>query len=312
MLIDTDVAADDWMAILYLLRHPRISVTAITVTGTGEAHSDPGARNTLGLLALAGRCDVPVAMGSETPLGFGHVFPDAIREMVDRVMDIALPAHELQPSRQDAVALLTTCLQEQHEKVVILALGPLTNLASAFQQTPSLVDRVEMLYVMGGAVDVPGNVLESGFAPQKSVAEWNIYCDPQAAKLVFHSGAPITLVPLDATNQVPVTAAFLRNMEQKCLSPEANFVHEVLRRSEDYIAAARMYFWDPLAAAILTDPTLATFEDRSLTVLADDRDQNGRTLESATGARIHVCVGVDRHRFEKMFLDGLNGQLVQQ
>jgi len=76
VLVDTDVAFDDLLAILYLLRHPQVKVSAITVTGTGEAHIVPGGRNTLGLLALAGFPDVPVALGREEPLASGHPVPD--------------------------------------------------------------------------------------------------------------------------------------------------------------------------------------------------------------------------------------------
>ena len=308
VIIDTDVASDDWMAILYLLRHPDVSVKAITVTGTGEAHSEPGARNSLGLLALACQPDVPVAMGSETTLGVGHTFPDIIRDMVDSIMGIPLPSNPWQPVNQDAVAFLTSFLQRSPQKVVILALGPLTNLAEAFQAVPSLVERVEMLYVMGGAVDVLGNIFEAGGQSHDNVAEWNIYCDPYAAKVVFHSGVPITLVPLDATNQAPTTMDFYRRMEQDRGTPEADFVFQILLKSKEFIPSGRMYFWDPLTAAILTDESLATFEQRTLTVVADQGRQSGRTLETDGGASVRVCTAVDKARFEELFLDVLNGR----
>ena len=308
VLIDTDVASDDWMAILYLLRHSDVSVKAITVTGTGEAHSEPGARTSLGLLALAGQPDVPVAMGSETPLGVGHAFPDFIRDMVDSAMGIPLPPSPWEPVNQDAVAFLTLFLQDSPQKAVILALGPLTNLAQAFQAAPSLVERVEMLYVMGGAVDVPGNIFEAGGQQHDNVAEWNIYCDPYAAKIVFHSGVPITLVPLDATNQAPTTMRFYRRMEQDRGTPEAEFVFQILLKSREFIPGGRMYFWDPLTAAILTDESLATIEQRTLTVVADEGRQSGRTLETDDGASVRLCTAVDSARFEELFLDVLNGR----
>ncbi|MBM4429889.1 MAG: nucleoside hydrolase, partial [Chloroflexi bacterium] len=265
VIVDTDVASDDWMAILYLLRHPGVALEAITVAGTGEAHAEPGARNALRLLSLAGRPHVPVALGRETPLRGGHAFPDSIRHAVDTMLGLPLPENPHPPSPHSAVELLTSVIENSPQKVVLLALGPLTNLAEAFLAQPSLVNRLEMIYIMGGAVDVPGNLLEAGAEVGNTFAEWNIYCDPYAAQVVFYSGAPITLVPLDATNQVPVTMDFCQRLARDRHTPEAEFVHQVMDRLKDYIATGRDYFWDPLAAAVVTDESLVTFQHRQLT-----------------------------------------------
>jgi inosine-uridine nucleoside N-ribohydrolase len=283
-------------------------VQAITVTGTGEAHSQPGAFNALGLLALAGQPDVPVAFGTETPLQGDHAFPDQIRDMVDSVMGIALPPNPNRPLQQGAVDFLVSCLRQSRQKVTLLALGPLTNLAQAFQCDPSLVEHIDMLYIMGGAVDVPGNLFESGAPTDNSFAEWNIYCDPYAARVVIHSGAPITLVPLDATNQAPMTIEFYDRLEQDHSTPEAEFLWQTMPGAKEYIASGRAYFWDPLTAAILTDESLAAFEQRQLTVIAEEGPQSGRTLESDAGAEVRVCTAVDSTRFETLFLDVLNGR----
>jgi pyrimidine-specific ribonucleoside hydrolase len=310
VIIDTDMASDDWMAILYLLRHPRVSVEAITVTGTGEAHSQPGAFNALGLLALAGQPDVPVAFGTETPLQGHHAFPDTVREMMDSVMGIPLPVNPNAPLQQGAVEFLVSYLRQSRQKVTLLALGPLTNLALAFQADPSLVECIEMLYIMGGAVDVPGNLFESGAPTDNTVAEWNIYCDPYAAKVVVHSGAPITLVPLDATNQAPLTMEFYHRMEQDHSTPEAGFLWQVMLGAKESIPTGRAYFWDPLTAAILADEGLAAFEQRQLTVIVEEGPQSGRTLETDAGANVRVCTAVDSARFEDLFLDVLNGRFI--
>jgi pyrimidine-specific ribonucleoside hydrolase len=97
VLVDTDLAFDDWLAILCLLRHPQAKVSAITVAGTGEAHSVPGGRNALGLLAPAGFPGVPVALGREEPLAGGHAFPDPVRQIVDDALGLALPPIPIGP-----------------------------------------------------------------------------------------------------------------------------------------------------------------------------------------------------------------------
>jgi pyrimidine-specific ribonucleoside hydrolase len=310
VIIDTDMASDDVMAMVYLLQHPSVSVEAITVTGTGEAHSVPGARNALGLLALVGHPGVPVAFGRETPLRGNHAFPDRVREMVDNAFGLALPSNPNAPASQGAVEFLISSLQQSSEKMVVLALGPLTNLAEAFQAEPSIIDHLEMLYVMGGAVDVPGNILEAGADTRNKAAEWNIYCDPYAAKLVFHSGAPITLVPLDATNQAPVTMGFYERLAKDHGTTEADLVYQILDKTKGFIDSGMYYFWDPLTAAIVADESLGTFERRSLTVVVEEGTESGRTLETDAGAAVRVCTAVDSARFETLFLDVLNGRFI--
>ena len=83
LIVDTDMASEDWIAVLYLLKNPDFNVLAITIAGTGETHCEPGVRNAMKLAQLAGRPDVPVACGRETPLQGDHVFPDAWRDGAD-------------------------------------------------------------------------------------------------------------------------------------------------------------------------------------------------------------------------------------
>ncbi|MBN1315816.1 MAG: nucleoside hydrolase, partial [Anaerolineales bacterium] len=201
VVIDTDMAPDDWLAILYLLGRSDVNVRAITVTGAGEAHCAAGTRNARNLTALAGRPEIPVACGRETPLEGDHTFPTAWRERVDDLLGLTLPENSREPSSEPAVELLARIIQGSPHKVHLITLGPLTNVAEALEVEPGLVMNLEMITVMGGAVEVAGNVGSSSNI-ENYVSGWNFYVDPRAAAEVFSSGAPITLVPLDATNYV--------------------------------------------------------------------------------------------------------------
>lgn len=306
VIVDTDMAADDWMAILYLLQRPDVNVNAITVTGTGESHCEPGVRNALRLVALAGHPDIPVSCGRTTPLQGSHAFPSDWRANVDALAGIPLPDNPAPPAPQSAVELLSSTIQSSPDRVTILALGPLTNLAEALQTAPNLKDNIEMVYIMGGAVNVPGNVGASGVGINNKTAEWNMYCDPLAARIVFESGVPITLIPLDATNHVPVTTSFFEHLKNNHLTPEATFVLDVLTRNYDSIRSGGFSFWDPLAAATLADNTLVTFETKTLTVVEEEGPDSGRTQVNANGVPIRVAVNADSQRFEQLFLDTLN------
>lgn len=305
VVIDTDMAADDWMALLYLLRRPDVAVQAITVTGAGEAHCEPGTRNARGLVALANRGDIPVACGRTTPLQGGHAFPAQWRADVDTLLGLTLPTSATRPTQQTAVDLLASVIQASPQPVVLLTLGPLTNIAEAVQRTPALMKNLAMIYIMGGAVAVPGNIAESGARIANHVAEWNLYVDPHAAQVVLASGAPITLVPLDATNHVPVTGSFYGRLKADRASPVAGFAFDVLTKRYAFIQSGGYYFWDPLAAAILTDESLATLQTRALSVIEAEGAESGRTLPSAVGAPVRVAVSADGARFEPVFLSTL-------
>lgn len=307
IVIDTDMAPDDWMAILYLLQRPDVHVEAITVTGTGEAHCEPGIRHALGLIALAGGDDIPVACGRETPLQGDHAFPTGVRDYVDNLFGLTLPESTSTPSGQTAVELLASVIGSSPEKITLLTLGPLTNVAEVLQGTPSLVGDIEMLYIMGGAIDVPGNI--RGLVPESDneVAEWNIYVDPHAASIVFDSGVPITLVPLDATNHVPVTSSFFKCAQKNHSTPEAGFVVELLAANSQSIESGGYYFWDPLAAAIMSDESLATFQTREIRVVEGEGPESGYTKPADGVSSIRVAVSADGSRFEQLFLAVLNG-----
>jgi len=190
--------------------------------------------------------------------------------------------------------------------VVLIALGPLTNVAEALQAAPGIIDNIEMIVIMGGAVDVPGNLQVPGFETDNTTAEWNIYIDPLAASIVFESGAPITLVSLDVTNHAPVTMAFYERLAGDRTTPPADFAYRVFSNVQAFIEAGGYYFWDPLTAGIAVDGSLCTAEERRLTVVTEEGPESGRTRESADGNPVQVCASIDRERFETLFLDTLN------
>jgi pyrimidine-specific ribonucleoside hydrolase len=157
-------------------------------------------------------------------------------------------------------------------------------------------------------VDVPGNVGRSHAGIDNMAADWNIYVDPHAAAIVLQSGVPVTLVPLDATNHVPITTNFIERLKEYRNTPEAMFVFDVLSKTQyyDFVQFGGFYFWDPLAAVILTDNSLAVFETRNLNVVEEEGNQSGRTQASENGVPVRVAVDVDAERFEQLFLDTLN------
>jgi inosine-uridine nucleoside N-ribohydrolase len=305
MVIDTDMATDDWMAILYLLKRPDVDIRAITVTGAGEAHCDPGVRNALNLAALAGRPNIPVTCGRAIPLQGNHTFPEAWREDVDELSGLQLPENPRDPAEETAVEMLSQAIQEASEELVIVALGPLTNLGQLLEARPELADQIASIVIMGGAVEVPGNVGPSSDV-ENDEAEWNIYIDPHAAQLVLGSGASISLIPLDATNHAPATIDFVERIQEDRASSSTEFVYRILSKREDDLRAGYYYFWDPLAAVASTNPDVVSYVEMPLIVEEEEGPFSGDTRFSEDGIMVNVAINGDRTRFEELFLQALN------
>lgn len=302
VFIDADMGWDDAVAILYLLQRTDISVQAITVSGTGLTHCKPGVEHASGLAALAGSGDMPVACGREKPLKGVAAFPEDWRNAVDTFFGtgVTLPEGKNPAAGRTAVELLTAAISSSPAKVTVLVLGPLTNLADLLQSYPEAKHNIADIVIMGGAVHVDGNL--GVVVPDNHSAEWNIYIDPYAARLVFESGIPITLVPLDATNQVPVTVDFFPVLQASHLTPEAGWVFDLFNAVRSHLLSGGEYFWDPLTAVILANENLATIEQDTLCVI----EESGQILVKDGCPQVRVAVNTDAARFVQELLDTLN------
>jgi pyrimidine-specific ribonucleoside hydrolase len=301
VILDVDMAHEDMFAALFLLQHPSVDVKSITVSGTGEAHCEPGVANALGLVTLSGHAEIPVACGRDRPLAGSHEFPAEWRRAADDAYGVTIPAGAA-ASSLSASDLIVELTRNSDRPVTLVAVGPLTNIAEAIQKDPGIVKNIRDVYVMGGAVNVEGNVGNSGVGIQNEHAEWNIYIDPAAANIVFESGIPIILVPLDATKEVPVTRHFYQALEKHRDSRPAHLVYEMLTANLGFVESGGFQFWDSLTAAIFTDPSLATFEDMQLTVVEGEGSESGRTQPASGAPTIRVAVSADRERFEQTLL----------
>lgn len=301
LIVDTDAAADDLVAIAFLLARRDVLIEAICLD-TGEAHQEGGAANVLRLLALAGRDDVPVFKGRIMPLAGGHDFPKQWRDDADRLPGVTLPPATRKPDARSAVAFLTNRLSDRAGPIDILALGGLTNLAEAFAGRKPVALR--QLTIMGGAINVPGN-LDVGLVTTNRTAEWNLYTDPLAAQRVFRSGVPIRLVPLDATNHVRIDRAFVEALSRRRQTPLSRFTAQVLAANRHYIDEGSYYAWDTLAAVSIVAPDAVRFRPARIDVSLE-RGEEGRTVATAaSGATTQYGFDAAAARFRQVFLETL-------
>jgi pyrimidine-specific ribonucleoside hydrolase len=305
IIIDTDAGSDDILAIAFLLSHPSVHIDAITVAN-GLAHVDAGARNLARLVELSGRTNLPVFAGRPTPLKATAEFPREWRRIADELPGVTLPASSAAPAPKGAVDYLIEHLKGQKHRVRILALGPLTNLAEALRREPSIAGSIDEIVIMGGAVRVPGNLGDGGlFQTANKTAEWNIFVDPLAARMVFRSGIPILLVPLDATNKVPIDLAFLRDFQAQAHSPLGRVAAQVLDSDREAIRGGYFFAWDPLAAVALLHPEVIKPTRLHIDILQDEPEA-GRTAQTAGKPNAKVAMDADGARFRKIFLQAFH------
>jgi pyrimidine-specific ribonucleoside hydrolase len=305
ILIDTDAGTDDLMAIAFLASHPGLPIDAITVVN-GLAHPDAGAKNILRLLDLAGRTDIPVIAGRNAPLAGKAEFPPEWRKISDDLPGVTLPSSSRHAESKRAADYLVERLRDQTRPVKILALGPLTNIAEALKREPASSHAIEEIVIMGGALRVPGNLGDGGvFKTNNTTAEWNMFVDPLAARMVFRSGVPIRLIPLDATNKVPVDLAFMAKLQSGARSPLARVVAHVLESDRSFIEAGFFYAWDPLAAVALLHPAVVKTISLHLDIRQDPPEQ-GRTVQSLGRPNARVALDADGAEWRRLFLEALD------
>lgn len=197
IIIDTDPGQDDAVAILLALASPdEIDLLGITCVA-GNVPLDLTSKNARIICELAGKTDVPIHAGCDRPLGRELVTAEEVHGRTG-LDGPDLPDPQMALSDGHAVDFIIETLRTHETGTVTLCpIGPLTNIATAFDTAPDIVKKVQEIVLMGGAYFEVGNVTPT--------AEFNIYVDPQAAEIVFRSGVPITVMPLDVTHQVLVT-----------------------------------------------------------------------------------------------------------
>jgi purine nucleosidase len=251
IFVDCDPGIDDALALAYLTAHSDVELVGVgTVFGNNSVDVTTG--NALRLLRLYGRPDVPVSRGAGRPL----VQPPTLAESVhgaNGLGDIDVPEADAVPTTESAAEALVRAARSAPGEVDVLAVGPLTNLALALGLEPELPRLVRRVVVMGGAVRVPGNVTPW--------AEANTANDPEAAEVVFAAGFDLTLVALDVTMRATAPAAWLdelKTLEGDRAYTTSSFLDFYVGWYSKALGERTCAMHDPLAAAVLLDPALAT------------------------------------------------------
>lgn len=293
IVLDTDIGTDvdDCLALAVLLGSPEVELVGVTcVYGDVLLRS----RMVRKLLRLAGRSDVPVYAGLEPPLlGVRPVF---------------WPGHEgvglldpeddaLAPEPEHAVDYLVRTVMEQPGEIHLIAIGPLGNVAMAIRREPRFLENLAGFTIMGGVFRGPGRW-------NMRANEHNIICDPEAAQIVFGSNPRCMLVPLDVTLQTVVRPADVARIRSTS-TPFREAVADQIERYPRFIELGYTYLHDPLAVAMMIDPSLGRWESMRIEVETEGRVTTGMTvpvIDEAGNNPIQVALDVDVTRAEELIV----------
>jgi inosine-uridine nucleoside N-ribohydrolase len=299
ILIDTDPGIDDTLAILLALASPEVELKGLSVV-CGNCTVDQGVGNALGVLELL-HSGIPVARGADRPL----VQPLLIAPETHGGTGIGyarLPVPARSPVNQRAAEFIIEQVLAAPGQVCLVCIGPLTNLAMAIRLEPSILQAIPEVIIMGGALRHPGNT-----TPQ---AEFNTYCDPHAAHIVFHSGLPITLVPLDVTYQVVLTQQDVDRL-LSIPSPISRLIADATRFymefHDQYQGILGCVINDPLALALAFAPGLVDLQRLYVDVDISGGVSMGNTFAdfyhlTNNEPNMDVALGVRPREFIELFL----------
>ena len=304
VILDMDPGIDDALALLLALCSSELKVLAVT-TVAGNAPIEMTSINALRVLEYLGVKDVPVARGADRPLR--HPLVHALHfHGSDGLADCTLPPPSLKLHKASAVELLADTILNSVGEITIIAMGPLTNLAIALEQRPELPRAIASLIIMGGAYGLTAY----GKGNQTPVAEFNIWQDPEAARIVFNSGVDIIAVGLDVTADPRTCMEYqhLKQLQAGQTPPAASLAAKLVEYCLVRHGGCELH--DPLALAALLDVSLFRLVSAPVAVVTEGGSNRGRTRilspEEAEGQPwMRVAVGIDGPRFLKLFISRL-------
>ncbi len=301
ILFDTDPGIDDSLAILLALASPELRIEGISVVH-GNCSVDQALANALGVLELAGATYIPVARGFSLPLVQASLLAPETHGSAG-IGYATLPSPTAKRVPEHSVDFLIEKILSAPGEITLVCIGPLTNVAVALRTEPRIIAAVKEVIIMGGAIRHQGNT--------SPLAEFNVFVDPHAAHMVFHSGMPITLVPLDVTYQCALTRADVDRL-LKISSPITRFVADSTRFYMEYHDTYQhidgCIINDPLALALAFAPQLCDYEQHHVDVDLTGGVSMGKTFAdfyrvTKQPPNMNIALGVRSRDFMELFLE---------
>jgi inosine-uridine nucleoside N-ribohydrolase len=270
VIIDTDPGVDDAFALLLAMHSPELKIEGITPVA-GNVPLELTLPNALRMVEIAERKDIPVAAGAKSPL-LRRLVTAAYAHGENGLGGAVFPEPTIKPVAQPAADLIRSIVRKYPKQVTLITIGPLTNVAGALNSDSDLASLVKGIVMMGGSLS-GGNITPA--------AEFNIYVDPEAAKIVFQSGIPITMVGLDVTRHTSLTDDHVRVLEA-AQNPVSQAAAKIARhaidhnREQGFLVGPNMH--DSLAVAAFLDPSILKWQEYYVDIETTGELTAGQTL----------------------------------
>ena len=304
IILDTDPGVDDALAFLLAFSSPEIKVEAVT-TVDGNVDVEKETRNARQLLEFLGRDDVPVARGADHPMLRTMEHAESYHGKTG-LRDAVLPEPKMKIDKRGAAQLIIDEAGSLGKDLTIVAIGPLTNVATAILADPTIPEKVNGLVIMGGAF----GLTPYGTGNSNAVAEFNIWHDPDAAKLVFDSGIPTTCIGLDTTTHPDyrMSKAMYGEIVAK-KTKRSKLIEGLCGTLVERFNGFSLH--DPMAMAYVADPTMFKTERYKVEVETVGAHTLGMTVvdrrrfhrQENQEAKHEIIIEVDAPRFHRMIMD---------
>jgi inosine-uridine nucleoside N-ribohydrolase len=297
IIIDTDPGHDDALALMLACKSPELEVLAVT-TVCGNSTIENTTRNARYILEFIGKQATPIYSGATKPLA---------RDLIQAVVHGKSGLEGIDPTNaanltNNAAAKIAELAQANPDKITLVTLGPLTNIAQAIQKYPRAMRQLREIIAMGGAIEVPGN--------KNRVAEFNMFVDPEAAEIVLNAGIAITLVPLDPCNSIglqlgdidQIPNERMRSLLRRMLTP---YISNLTK--DTGVKMALMY--DPLTVFYLLNPRACKTKQYNVQIETKGTITRGMTVTDrrlvTDGARpnANVVTDINATAFVKTFIE---------
>ncbi|MDP2966411.1 MAG: nucleoside hydrolase [Pelolinea sp.] len=311
VIIDCDTGIDDALALLLALRSPDLNVLGITCVN-GNVTLDKVVINTLKVVDHSGK-PAPVYAGVSAPL-----LPEKSENAphihgTDGLGDLSFPEPKSHVERENAIAFIIRILMDSDLPMDWISLGPLTNIALAIREEPKIISKVRLLTMMAGAVD---------FGNTRPMSEFNVFADPEAAKIVFDSDLPKMMVPLDPLwHGGQINRTEIEQIETAADKPWCDMAAKLIKQTIEMAEGSRRKYSmgegavappDLLTVAIAINPSIGQFENyqvfvettgeytRGMTVI--DRRWNRNYSENTNRNQMAVCLSADQKKYSELIL----------
>jgi purine nucleosidase len=303
VMIDCDVGVDDALALILAFHSPELDVKAVTGVN-GNVPLEQVFENIQKVLSLIQPKNKPlIAKGADQPLKGKPIYAHSVhgKDGLGGAKIYRKGGEEgWQLFSGRAEELIIKMARQYLGEMTLIATAPLTNLALAIRRDREGMGKLKEIIIMGGAVRTRGNMTP--------YAEFNIFSDPLAAKIVLGSGLPITFVPLDVTHQVPLTPQWMEERVKPINNSFSKFVIEATgydSTTHQFRNTELIHLHDPLAVGVVINPGLVKKQKLSLYVETQEGEYFGRIVEGLGDSEIDVCLTVDAMSFLELFISRL-------